>query len=160
VTTSPEMSSWNAFVASVDRSSFYQGFPTRNCSVREGCSVVAREPACCLRRRSRRCCPCALAPFNPAWSRRSGASRENKRHPSAHTQPNSLLSLLSRVEGNAGGSRVLARKSRSGASAVRCATPNHAAHPDAREASHLGRSSHSRAGGRGRWATTEIVCVQ
>ncbi len=130
MTTSPEMSSWNAFVASVDRSSFYQGLPTRDCSVREGCSVVAREPARCLRRRSRRCCTCALAPFNPTWSRRSGPSRENKRHSSAHAQPNSLLPLLSGVEGNAGGSRVLARKSRSGASAVRCATPNHAAQPE------------------------------
>ena len=152
MTTSPEMSSWNAFVASVDRSSFYQGFPTRNCSVREGCSVVAREPACCLRRRSRRCCPCALAPFNPAWSRRSGASRENKRHPSAHTQPNSLLSLLSRVEGNAGGSRVLARKSRSGASAVRCAAPKHAAHPEPLKRRALWCPSFRRPGGRGRYA--------
>lgn len=152
MTTSPEMSSWNGFVASVERSSFYQGLPTRDCSVREGCSVVAREPARCPRCRPRRCCACALTPFNPTWSRRSGASRENKRHPSAHAQPNSLPSLLSRVEGNAGGSRVLARKSRSGASAVRCATPNHAAHPDAREASHLLSPSQSRAGGRGRWA--------
>ena len=71
MTTSPEMSSWNAFVASVDRSSFYQGLPARDCSVREGCSMVAREPARCFRRRSRRCCTCALAPFNPTWSRRS-----------------------------------------------------------------------------------------
>ena len=151
MTTSPEMSCWNGFVALVDRSPSDQGIPTRDRSVREGRGVVARESARCPRRRSRRCRTCALAPFNPTWSRRCGASSQNKRHPSPHAQPNSLLPLLSRFEANAGDSSALAHKSRSRTSAIRCATPNRAAHPDAREAAyHFFQRYRPRAGGRGR----------